>query len=313
MDPVEEMIACPGCGCQVFPTEVECPRCARLLVPQPAAEQHAPATSTHPVRPAAVHVPAAEHVPEAVQRLAAQARDEEGLESSDDTSAQSAEDNSLSAVVEQQKLCSWGTYPVTVGGVISALPDFALATVFLVTWFVPKAFGLDTVNSLLLLMPVEFITIHSTAFMQKVIYADTNRFLIVLQVILLTLFYSLFLGAISLGFHVWWPLFSFWALTGKRILSIMMNRQPRGEKLQQIQRAWIVSTLAYIVLISVAFLPLPALGLTPENMSGVKMTGSGDLVSHPEHLMFWGLCYYGALGCSSLIDNRWFQKFDPRY
>ena len=39
-------------------------------------------------------------------------------------------------------------------------------------------------------------------------------------------------------------------------------------------------------------LPLPSLGLTREFVHSMKLSGSGDLVEHPETLIAFGLIYF---------------------
>lgn len=58
---------------------------------------------------------------------------------------------------------------------IAALPDFGLAGLFLATWIAPRHIGVDRIGTLMLVMLLEFIVVHSAGFMGAAALAKESR------------------------------------------------------------------------------------------------------------------------------------------
>lgn len=129
----------------------------------------------------------------------------------------------------------------SLGGALSALPDFGLAATFLVTWIAPHALGARMVFDLTLVMLLEFIVVHSSAFMGNVLVGDLNRRKKTAAVLGLGAFYSLFVAGFSLGFHTWWPMLAFWGLTLNRLLSVLLGQAPTGREKTLVMGGWAIS------------------------------------------------------------------------
>ena len=83
---------------------------------------------------------------------------------------------------------------IEIQDLFSSIPDFALAGVFLLTWVAPTALGDRMIGYLMLLKPLEFLNVHSAAFMGSVILRPLSRGKKTLGVIGVGSFYTLFVG-----------------------------------------------------------------------------------------------------------------------
>jgi hypothetical protein len=190
----------------------------------------------------------------------------------------------------------------------AALPDFVLAAVFLGTWIWPARAGYSRVGHLTLVILLEFIIVHSAAFMGNVLISPLSREKKVMSTLGLGLFYSLFVGAFSLAFHSAWPLLSFWGLMANRMMSVIVGQAPEGEEREFVQASWAVGAMAYLAFTFLTMiLPIPRLGLTPEVMPRLHLEGSGLWVSQPWRVMAFGMLYFGGVGWSELNDHRWLR------
>ncbi|MEO8682372.1 MAG: hypothetical protein ABI665_25210, partial [Vicinamibacterales bacterium] len=92
----------------------------------------------------------------------------------------------------------------------AAVPDAALGVMFLVTWFAPTAFGDHVLRYAVLTMVLEFIVIHSSAFLAGVAAAAASRRGKALSIIGMGAFYSLMLAGFAISQGEWWPIWAFW-------------------------------------------------------------------------------------------------------
>jgi hypothetical protein len=193
-------------------------------------------------------------------------------------------------------------------GIVSALPDFAFAAVFLITWLSPDAFGAQTVNRLLLVMLLEFISIHSAAFMGTVAVRPAVPWRRALGIVGLGVFYSLFAGAFAIIFRTWWPLGAFWLQTGNRLLGVL-GGSTAGSEQAFLKASWLASMLLYILCcFATSFLPLPALGITPSVIERLHLPGSGLWISAPYRVLAFGVLYYGLTAWWELVGQRWLER-----
>jgi hypothetical protein len=179
----------------------------------------------------------------------------------------------------------------------SALPDFGLAAVAVLTWMDPTILGTEYVGRLFTLMLLEFIVMHSAAWMGTVAFADQARGQRALKVLGLGAFYSLFAGGFALAAKAWWPLISFWGLTANRLLAILTGATAEGHERAQIQHGWAASALLYLVGIPVTlFLPLPALGIEPGMAGAIVEGSSGAWVDAPHRVIVFAAFYFFGMG-----------------
>jgi hypothetical protein len=193
------------------------------------------------------------------------------------------------------------------GAILAALPDAGLSLLFLVSWIQPLRWGAGTVSYLMLLMLLEFVSIHASAFLGKILYDDGRVGVIkVLMVLGLGAFYTIFVGAFCLVFHTRWPLWAFWGLIVNRLSNVIMGNVPDRREMALISAGWAWAVAAYIVSIfATIFLPIPRLGLTADVQPALHLPGSGVWVDDPQRLVAAGVLYFGAQAVWSLLGQRW--------
>jgi hypothetical protein len=197
----------------------------------------------------------------------------------------------------------------TPSAVVSALPDFALAGVCLVTWIRPEAFGERMAGWILLMMLVEFIVIHSAAFMGVVIFSESRRAKKVLHILGLALFYSAFAGAFAAAFDSMWPLLTFWGLTLNRLVQALITDVTRQEARNLAQASWGGNALFYLLFAFVtSFVPLPKLGIDAAAAAALGFEGSGLWVDEPHRVVAFGFLYFAAVGYSELRAEAWMKR-----
>ncbi len=194
----------------------------------------------------------------------------------------------------------------------AALPDFAIAATFVITWVAPTALGDLMVTRLLMVMLLEFIVVHSSAFMGTVVVSDGPRGAKAVAILGLGALYSLFAGAFSLAFHSWWPILAFWALTLNRLLGVLIGQAPEGREKAAVMAGWGIGAASYLGFTFLTlFIPIPRLGITPEVVSAQHFTSSGIWIDQPWRVMAFGTLYFFTIACTELFAGRMFAKPAP--
>jgi hypothetical protein len=178
--------------------------------------------------------------------------------------------------------------------VLAVLPDAVSATLFAWLWMLPLAFGPDGVRNAMLVMLVEFILIHSTAFLGAATSAtNASRFRKVGLLAAFGALYLVFIAAFAAAFDAWWPFLAFgWLLLGK-LRIIFTARDADGGGAAAI---WAMSALAYLFAVfATLFLPLPRLGLDEAVLSQLQLPGSGAWIDEPHRVIAAGTLYFGLL------------------
>lgn len=189
--------------------------------------------------------------------------------------------------------------------VIAAIPDAALAGLFLITWIAPTLVEERMVRYLLLLILLEFIVIHSAAFMGVAATSVERGPRRILAIVGLGLFYSIFAGAFSVAFSDPWPLVAFWGLTLNRLLRALLTARFTEEEQTEMSREWGVSVMAYVGFIFLTvLLPLPRLGLTAEFISTQNLPGGGLWIEQPQRAIAFGMLYFGAMTMYAIRSSR---------
>jgi hypothetical protein len=158
-------------------------------------------------------------------------------------------------------------------------------------------------------MLMEFIVIHSSAFMGTAAWGGFgNRMPRIVAILGLGLFYSLFVGSFALVFKTWAPLLGFWGLTLNRLLGSVVL--PIDGEDSQMMKSWASCTFFYLVAVfATTFLPVPALGVTPDVIAAADVPGdSGLWVTRPYTVLAAGFLYYTACGLSELTSHGWMGK-----
>jgi hypothetical protein len=198
----------------------------------------------------------------------------------------------------------------TLGDLIAALPDLGMAALFLAAWIDPPRFGPDVITYLVLVMILEFIVIHSAAFMGAVAFGDLQVQALLkwgkaVGILGLGLFYSLFVLGFCLGFHTWWPMAAFWGLVGNRLLGATLGGKTTEENRQFVMGGWAVGVMAYLFgAFATLLLPVPRLGIT----GGLSGVGEGIWIDQPWKPVAMGVIYFGLVGWYELRWRKWAQS-----
>lgn len=191
----------------------------------------------------------------------------------------------------------------------AAAPNFVLAAMFLITWIDPYRFGEKMVAYLMLVMLLEFIVVHSSAFMGSVAFSSETAGRKAKGMLLLGGFYTLFVGGFALAFKTWWPLASFWVLTLNRLLGGILGVAPSGREKEYMQRSWGAGVLFYVVFVGLTtVLPVPKFGITSAVRHTQDLPGSGEWISHPEKVIAFGFLYFLFSGISDLFHHAWMGR-----
>jgi len=188
---------------------------------------------------------------------------------------------------------------------LAALPDFAIAAVALLTWIDPSILGEHWAGYFLTLMLLEFIVVHSAAFLGSVAFSDAPRHKRAVLTLGLAGFYTLFGAAIAFGAKAWWPLLAFWGLILNRLLGILFGTVPSGHEREAMQASWVVGGVSYLGgAFATVLLPLPALGVRPEMLGPIGEDSGGLWVDEPHRVLAFAFLYFAVAGLFALLGGR---------
>lgn len=199
---------------------------------------------------------------------------------------------------------------------LSSTPNFIMSLGFLVTWIAPMALGDNMLRYSMTVMILEFVTIHSAAFMGWALFANSGAVKRTIWVILLGCFYSIFVVALGSDSGEWWPLTAFWFLVLNRLLTILTGGAESNARLMVLMASWIWSLLSFfaVVLITV-LIPLPPLGWTEGYRAMLAGKATGLWVEEPQTLMAAGFLYFLFSAIFDLNAHKVMNTFsgiDPR-
>lgn len=191
----------------------------------------------------------------------------------------------------------------------AALPDLGMAAFCLVVWIDPMLFGPQVVRYIVLTMLLEFIVVHSAAFMGSVAVGALQvkpllRYGPTVGIIGLGAMYSLFVLGFCLAFKTWWPMAAFWLLTINRLLGVIIGQgRNDAETKQLVMGGWAVGAMAYLFgAFFTTLVPLPRLGIDPGIVNGAGLPGEGLWIDEPWRAVVFGMIYFGLIGWYEL---RW--------
>jgi len=188
---------------------------------------------------------------------------------------------------------------------VAALPDFVIAGVALLTWIDPSILGEQWAGYFLTLMLLEFIVVHSAAFLGLAAFSDAPKAMRVRNVLGLSAFYSLFGAAISFGAKAWWPLLAFWGLIVNRLLGILFGTVPTGQERDAAMAGWAVGAVSYLFgAFATVLLPLPELGVRSSMLGPIGEDSGGIWVDEPHRVIAFAFLYFVLAGTYALLGNR---------
>lgn len=192
---------------------------------------------------------------------------------------------------------------------LAALPDFLLAGSALLTWIDPAIPGVTKVSYFLLLVLLEFIVIHSAAFMGVVAFGNAPRIGRLLAILGLGLFYTIFVGAFALAFHATWPVWAFWALVANRMAGVLFSGGEREAAAARARIGWAAGVVFYLgATFFTVIVPLPRLGITPDVIAAQHFTARGLWIEEPWRVLALATIYYTLQGVLELRPVGWVPR-----
>jgi hypothetical protein len=178
----------------------------------------------------------------------------------------------------------------------AAAPDAITASLYLVAWIAPTLPGPEAVKNLMLTMLIEFIVMHSSGFFA--ILAATGTASRGKRIALLTgftCFYLLFVLAFSIGFDSIWPIFAFAWLLLSRSMHIWTHPSQSDGETGGMFLLLAASLATYVIGAAVTVsLPLPPLGITPDFVASMHLTGGGEWIERPYTVLAFGAIYFAV-------------------
>ncbi len=192
---------------------------------------------------------------------------------------------------------------------MNATPDLVMGLAFLATWIEPTALGSNMHIYFVTIMLLEFITIHSAAFMAFAIISGTSKIKKIIRVIGLGIFYSLFISAFTAGNSGIWPLYAFWLMILNRIFSVIFGETEAATQQVVLMFSWGWGVFCYLIAIFfTSMVPLPAFGWTEEYVKGLTGSASGLWFDTPQALMAAGFLYFTSVGIFELYGTKLASK-----
>lgn len=187
-----------------------------------------------------------------------------------------------------------------VARLFAALPDALTCLAYLWTWLQPLRFDSDAVKTLMLVMLMEFLVVHSGGFLGATVLSDDiSKVKKSLAVAGLGCFYLMFAIAFSLAFKAWWPVWTFLWLLGSRFALVWLSPVPRESEQGRQMALWGLSVAAYLgAVFAGVMLPVPELGIRHDLLSSFGLTGGGLWVEKPQTVICSGTIYFAIMALS---------------
>lgn len=188
------------------------------------------------------------------------------------------------------------------GAIMSAIPDFLLAALFLWTWLHPTSLHPQMVKRLVSVVLLEFIIVHSAAFAGIVALSDMQRARKAAALIGLGAIYMLFAWGISAGSDSKWPTIAFFGLMLNRLLGVLLGAVPSEAQKKYLGSCWTVGAAAYVGCVFLTIVTaVPALGVTPDVIASQHFSSGGLWPEQPYRALAVGALYYTIIGAWEIL------------
>jgi hypothetical protein len=190
----------------------------------------------------------------------------------------------------------------------SAIPDIGTASLFAWCWIDPVALRPELASALGQLMLMEFLVIHSSAFVGALMVSDARPARKAAGGLFLTAVYMSFAAGFTLSHGSWWPFAGFFWLLLSRGATALAGRNAGIAAGRRMIFYWFGGLALYVLgALAARELPLPAGGFAEVY---VPWTGWG---MSREGVMAWGLLYFGALALLKLLEKpEWYERADDQ-
>jgi hypothetical protein len=191
------------------------------------------------------------------------------------------------------------------GAVLSAIPDFLVAGLFVWTWVRPMAFYPLMVRRLTILTLLEFVVVHSAGFCGVVALSSLPAPRKVLALVGLGSIYMLFAWGFALSADSNWPLVAFFGLMLNRLLGVLVGATPSAARVRYLGACWVGGAAFYLFgIFASVLLPVPALGITPDVVAAQHFDGGGIFPEQPYRAIAFGALYFTLIGVFEIVAAR---------
>ena len=179
----------------------------------------------------------------------------------------------------------------------AGLPDAITAAIFLLAWIAPEMVGAERIIALMLTMAIELLVMHSGAFYAMVVGDNEQRMAIrVAMLATISVFYLLFVLFIAAIMDSMWALGAFaWLVLGRFLHLFAVPTQNRKADAARLRAVWVISMLSYFGgVLLIAMLQPPALGITPDVIASLHLSGNTAVVHRPYLVLAFGMLYFSV-------------------
>lgn len=178
------------------------------------------------------------------------------------------------------------------GAVADAASDASVAATYLVAWIAPAWVGGERgVATLVGLMVLEFVIIHSSAFLGSLALAGKLHRGNLMAMLGFGLLYMLFAFGIALGFKNPWFLVGFVGLHANRLVPLLSGRGGGPVEAGAWMARWGFGAMFYLgSTFATILLPVPRFGVD----FSLRGYGSGEWIDAPQRALAMGFLYYSA-------------------
>ena len=177
----------------------------------------------------------------------------------------------------------------------AAVPDCLTAATYLVAWIAPTLFAPERFRNLLAAIMVEFLVLHASALYGFGIAKREDRLARRAWILGgLTVIYLIPITLMAVQLKTDGPILTFFWLFTSRFAFILIHPESAAAETRRTVTLWVVSLLAFFVgTIAVNKIPLPALGLTPQFVASLSMSGHPNPKAQPPQITIaFGVLYF---------------------
>ena len=180
---------------------------------------------------------------------------------------------------------------------LEALLDGAFGAAMLASWIAPSLLGVGMIKVAVTTFLLEFLAIHSAAFMGAAFTAASSPRSRLRALLVLAVVYLLLAAGFTAALGDWWPLLAFALLLAGRVGTAWKQLgAPPGQAAlagRDMLNDWVSSQVLYIPWVFAGvMLPLPSLGVTPEVVAAAGLSGTGEWVERPQTVLAAGAGYF---------------------
>jgi hypothetical protein len=204
-------------------------------------------------------------------------------------------------------LATFRVLGIPLASIIDAVPEALLTAAFVRGILWPAAMGAQYLQWLGLLMMVEFLVVHSSAFVGGALVVGGARGPRLGWVLGFSVFYFLFGAGLALGFHSWFPVVALAVLTVNRVLYILMHDTATQPPLTLIdtKNEWLFGVAAYVLSMLIGVLVVQQWGqLLWEPQVRQYFTLQGQMSGQHDVPIIAGVCYFAARTVRALCFSR---------